>query len=138
VDRTDKRILAVLEGNARTSAAEIGRQIGLSRTAVQDRISRLETSGVIVGYAAQVSDTGADPVRAVLFVRIAGRPCDPALNWLASLEGVQEVMSLSGETDALVRCSVPDAGALTRLNDQIGDNPLIAASHSQIVLRTIR
>lgn len=138
MDRTDKRILAVLERNARTSAAEIGRQIGLSRTAVQDRISRLETSGVIGGYTVQTRGDGSDLIRAVVFVRIAVRPCDQALTWLASLEGVQEVLSLSGETDALVRCAVPDVGALTRLNDQIGNNPLIAGSHSHIVLRAVR
>ncbi|MHA3916064.1 Lrp/AsnC family transcriptional regulator [Halovulum sp. GXIMD14793] len=115
MDRTDKRILAVLERNARTSAAEIGRQIGLSRTAVQDRLSKLETSGVIGGYRVQISDTQVGLIRAVIFVKIAARPCEQALNWMVSLEGVQEVASLSGEIDAIVRCTVPDVVALTAL-----------------------
>lgn len=138
MDHTDRRILAVLEGNARTSAAEIGRQIGLSRTAVQDRVSKLEASGVICGYRVQVAATWDDLIRAVLFVKISARPCDPALNWMASLEGVQEVISLSGELDALVRCTVPDVAALTVLNDKIGANALIASSSSSVVLRIAR
>ncbi|MFV1601535.1 MULTISPECIES: Lrp/AsnC family transcriptional regulator [unclassified Phaeobacter] len=138
VDRTDKRILAVLERNARTSAAEIGRQIGLSRTAVQDRLSKLETRGVISGYRVQLSEPQDDLIRAVLFVRIAVRPCTDALTWMASLEGVQEVMSLSGEIDAIVRCAVPDVAALTALNDRIGASDWIAGSNSNVVLRTLR
>lgn len=138
MDYTDRRIVAVLESNARTSAAEIGRQIGLSRTAVQDRLSKLETSGVISGYFVQLAETQGDLIRAVLFVKISVRPCDPALNWMVSLEGVQEVISLSGELDALVRCAVPDVSALTALNDKIGASDLIASSSSSVVLRTAR
>ena len=138
MDLTDRRILAVLEGNARTSAAEIGRQIGLSRTAVQDRLSKLEASGVVSGYHVQVAEAHDDMIRAVLFVKIAARPCDPALNWMASLEGVLEVISLSGELDALVRCTVPDVAALTALNDRIGASDLIAKSSSSVVLRVAR
>ena len=138
MDQTDKRILAVLERNARTSVAEIGRQIGLSRTAVQGRVTKLETSGAIVGYHAQVSHAHDDLIRAVLFVKIAVRPCEQALNWLATLEGVQEVVSLSGDLDAIVRCAVPDVSALTALNDKIGASDLIMCSNSNVVLRQIR
>ena len=138
LDYTDKRIVAVLEGNARTSAAEIGRQIGLSRTAVQDRLSKLEASGVIVGYHVQLAEAQDNLIRAVLFVKISVRPCDLALSWMASLEGVQEVTSLSGELDALVRCTVPDVASLTALNDRIRANDLIASSSSSVVLRIAR
>ena len=138
MDKTDRRILAVLESNARTSAAEIGRQIGLSRTAVQDRMSKLEADGVIAGYRVQVSDAQDNLIRAMLFVKIAVRPCDRALNWMASLEGVREVASLSGDVDAIVSCTVPDVGALTALNDKIGASDLITSSTSNLVLRVAR
>lgn len=45
LDKTNKRILALLEKNARMSAAAIGREIGLSRPAVQDRIAAMEQGG---------------------------------------------------------------------------------------------
>ena len=137
MDQTDKRILAVLEGNARTNATEIGRQIGLSRTAVQDRISKLEESGVISGYRVQVLEAQDNLIRAILFVKIAVRPCEQALDWMASLEGVQEVISLTGEIDAIARCAVPDVAAMTALNDRIGASDLITTSSSSIVLRVV-
>ena len=44
MDHTDQKILAALARNARLSFAALGREIGLSRTAVQDRVGRLEQS----------------------------------------------------------------------------------------------
>ncbi|MDO5612040.1 MAG: AsnC family transcriptional regulator [Paracoccus sp. (in: a-proteobacteria)] len=52
IDRTNLRILALLEKDGRISAAAIGREIGLSRPAVQGRIAALEAAGIITGYHA--------------------------------------------------------------------------------------
>ncbi len=92
---------------------------------------------MISGYRVQVSDAQDGLIRAVLFVKIAVRPCDRALNWMASLEGVQEVASLSGDVDAIVTCAVPDAAALTALNDKMGASDLITSSTSSLVLRNL-
>lgn len=136
-DRTDKRILALLEKNARMTAAAIGREIGLSRTAVQDRISRMEADGTIQGYRVVAADNSAGLVRALIFVTIAERPCDKALRWLVSLEGVISVHSLAGELDAVATVIVPSVAELSSLNDRIGKSALIARAHSQVILRTL-
>jgi Lrp/AsnC family leucine-responsive transcriptional regulator len=135
-DRTDKRILALLEKNARMTASAIGREIGLSRTAVQDRMARMETDGVIRGYQVVASDAGAGLARALLFVEIADRPCDRALRWLASLPGVTAVHSLAGDIDAVVHVSLPSAAELSDLNDMIGSSPAISRARSQVILRS--
>ena len=136
-DRTDKRILALLEKNARMTAAAIGREIGLSRTAVQDRISRMEADGTIQGYRVVATDNSAGLVRALIFVTIAERPCDKALRWLVSLDGVISVHSLAGELDAVATVIVPSVAELSSLNDRIGKSALIARAHSQVILRTL-
>lgn len=138
VDQTDKRILALLDRNARISFAALGREISLSRTAVQDRVAKLEADGVIKGYHADYATEQSRLIHAMLFVKIAVRPCDPALNWLASLDGVHEVLSLSGEIDAIVKCVVPSPNDLTKLNDAVGASTFIATSTSSLVLRTHR
>lgn len=137
IDRTNKRILALLEADGRLGAAAIGRAIGLSRPAVQARIASMERDGTIRGYIAS-TDERAGLTRAVVFVGIAKRPCDEALGWLASLEGVVSVVSLAGEWDALVSVAVPGVAELSVLNDRIAASPLIARSQSQVVLRRYR
>ena len=136
IDRSNKRILSLLEQNARLSAAAIGREIGLSRPAVQDRIAVMEQKGIIQGYHAETDERGG-LVRAVLFVRIAERPCDNALRWLAARKGVTSVASLTGETDALVTVALPTASDLAALNDEVATSPLIASAQSQIILKQL-
>jgi len=117
------------------SATAIGKEIGLSRPAVQSRITSMEQAGVIHGYQA-VTNQAADLVRAVLFIKIAERPCDRALSWLSSIEGVTSVASLSGELDAIVTVSLASPADLSGLNDRIASSPLIASSRSQVVLKS--
>lgn len=133
IDRTGKRILALLAQNARISATAIGQQVGLSRTAVQDRVAAMEQRGIIQGYHARiVGHVGL--VSAILTIQIAGRPCDPALRWLAALEGVETVLSLAGDVDAIAWVTLPDMASLSALTDRIALSPLIASVGSRIIL----
>ncbi len=50
LDKTDRSILRLLQGNARLTIQEIGRQINLSKTPVHERIKQLERTGVIDRY----------------------------------------------------------------------------------------
>lgn len=133
LDRTMRRILVLLEKNARMSASAIGREIGLSRPAVQERIARMERDGVIQKYRVETA-LGTDMVRARLFIEIAERPCDRALRWLASLEGVSAVCSMAGDIDAIAEVVVPTPADLSRLNDTIARSDMIANSTSRVVL----
>jgi len=55
VDAIDRTLLDLLQDDARTSYAELGRHVGLTPPAVAERVRRLENSGVIEGYRAQVN-----------------------------------------------------------------------------------
>ena len=54
LDPTDRALLDELQANARLSIAELGRRVGLSAPAVGERVQRLERTGVITGYHAEV------------------------------------------------------------------------------------
>ena len=57
-DATDWKILRELQQDARKTYKEIGETVGMTRPAVRERILRLEESGVITGYKAEI-DTDA-------------------------------------------------------------------------------
>ncbi len=137
LDPTNRRILAELTRNARQSTAAIGRAVNLSRQAVQDRIRAMEDQNLITGYHVAVTETAA-PLRAMILLRFATRPCAPALEWLTAAPGITYVASLAGEWDAMAMVAVADTDALTQLNDQIAKSPLIERAQSQIVLKEQR
>ena len=57
LDNTDRRILAILQENARTAFTEIGRAVGLTSPAVKERVVRMEQAGLIKSYRADIDNT---------------------------------------------------------------------------------
>jgi Lrp/AsnC family leucine-responsive transcriptional regulator len=55
LDEVDWRILGELQANARQTFAELGRQVGLTAPAVAERVRRLEDTGIITGYHAEIN-----------------------------------------------------------------------------------
>jgi Lrp/AsnC family leucine-responsive transcriptional regulator len=54
LDGTDRKIIGELAADGRVSFAELGRRVSLSSPAVAERVQRLERSGVITGYRAEI------------------------------------------------------------------------------------
>ncbi len=55
LDKVDKKIIQILQKNARTPLKEIAAQVFLSSPSVSARIEKLEHEGVITGYSARVN-----------------------------------------------------------------------------------
>jgi Lrp/AsnC family transcriptional regulator, leucine-responsive regulatory protein len=55
LDETDRKIIGELGNDGRVSLAELGRRVSLSSPAVSERVQRLERSGVITGYRAEIN-----------------------------------------------------------------------------------
>lgn len=74
LDETDRRLLSELQANARLTLAELGRRVGLSSPAVSERLDRLERTGVIRGYHAELDPRALGlALSAVIRVRPAPR-----------------------------------------------------------------
>ena len=54
MEQTDRRIVDLLRADGRMSFTDLGKQLGLSTSAVHQRVRRLEERGVLAGYAARV------------------------------------------------------------------------------------
>ena len=55
LDRTDRKILDILQRNGRIAMTELAQQIGLSTSPCSERVKRMEREGVITGYHARVA-----------------------------------------------------------------------------------
>lgn len=133
LDHYDRHILAQLDKNGRMSLAGLGREIGLSRHAVRDRITRMEEAGVILGFRVVQGGGGVAQERALVFVAFKDRDDDAAMRWLAGLPGTRRLWRIAGEWDAVLAVTVAGPADLARLNDRIASRPTIARSVAHMV-----
>lgn len=119
LDAIDRRLIALLQDNARLSAVALAKAVGLSRSSVQERLQRLESAGVIAQYTVRLG-AGGDPLQAWLLLRYAeGFSCDDVMPLLEALPAVQQCHSVAGEIDLLVLVRVDTPGALADLRERI-------------------
>jgi Lrp/AsnC family transcriptional regulator len=110
MDRTDLKILAILQEDASLPVAEIARRVNLSQTPCWRRIQKLEASGVIERRVALINP---DAVGAGISVFIEIQTGDHSAAWLSRFEEavrampqVMEVYRLAGDVDYLLRAAV--------------------------------
>jgi Lrp/AsnC family transcriptional regulator, leucine-responsive regulatory protein len=119
IDAVDRRLLEELQVDGRVSVAELGRRVGLSPSAVAERVRRLEDDGVIGGYRAEV-----DPRRLgyTLGVVIRSRPAPRQLHAVAELaRRTPEVVlchRVTGDDCFVMLAHVRDVEHLEELIDQ--------------------
>lgn len=118
LDARDEQIVALLRANARLPLATLAKKIHLSRSATQERLARLQSSGVITGYTVQL---GADAAsRAWLMLRYKpGTQCAALAPQMQKLREVRVCHSLAGAVDMLLLIEAESAEALTAVRQKI-------------------
>lgn len=119
MDKTDRRILNELQGDADVSMQELGERVGLSHTPCWRRVKRLEERGIIKRRVALLDADQLD-LAVNVFVNVnLRRHQENALNrFEAAVQDVPEIVecySVSGETDFLLRVVVADVTAYEHL-----------------------
>lgn len=110
-DTYDRRILAELQADARLSMAELGRRVHLSQPAVTERVRKLEASGVIGGYRAQINLAALGyGIRAV--VRVGRTDYAAMLRLLQETPEVLEAYNVTGEHSWVLEIAVTDVAHL--------------------------
>lgn len=134
LDKVDNQILAALRANGRESQVSIARRVGLSRSAVQERIARLERDGVIVGYTVRLREQAAPGVQAYMLVSIEGPNHERTVARLVGIPEVKSCASLSGEVDFLLRVEAESFADLNRVRDQVGAIATVRRTNTLLVM----
>lgn len=104
VDEIDRRILGELTTDGRASFAELGRRVSLSPPAVAERVQRLERSGVITGYRAEVEPRALGyPLTAIVRIKPGLRQLPRIPELAAEIPEVAECLRITGEDCFLLR-----------------------------------
>jgi len=118
MDRTDLKILAILQEDASLPVAEVAKRVNLSQTPCWRRIQKLEAAGVIERRVALVNP---EAVGAALTVFVEIQTGDHSAEWLARVEEVVralpqvlDVYRMAGDVDYLLRAAV---GSMAEYDD---------------------
>lgn len=139
MDGTDQRILAELRRNGRISIAELGRTVGLSSSALTDRVAKLESAGVVTGYTATV-----DPrliglgVAALVGVEPSDTGDDEAIaRDLAAHDEVESLWTVAGQEAFVLLVRVPTVDELQRLLVRLRRVDGVSRTRTTVVLSTL-
>jgi Lrp/AsnC family transcriptional regulator, leucine-responsive regulatory protein len=141
MDGIDRQILKILQSDARTSNAELARQVGLAPSAVLERVRKLEERKIVRGYEARLNPGDVDlGLLAFVYVRTDERLGSPiAERLLAEIPEIQEVHHIAGEDCFLVKLRVANTEALqTLLRERIGAISTVRSTRTTIVLATVK
>jgi len=143
LDRTDLRILELLQQEGRLTNQDLAERVSLSPSPCLRRLKRLEEAGVIRGYVALL-----DPDRiglgllAYVSVKLEKRGKMPMDDFRARVQGWPEVLAcyaMTGEMDYLLRVHVEDLQHFSRfVMDQLLRQPGVVDVRSSFALERIK
>jgi Lrp/AsnC family leucine-responsive transcriptional regulator len=141
LDDIDLRLLSALRENGRTSQEDLSRVLALSRPAVRDRMRRLESIGLILGYTIVDNwELLGYPILAFVNVRTVQGTCDEASRVVKDLSHdgaiVEECYPITGEWCLFAKIRARTSKDLARLLDSIKGMPRFGATSTTLALST--
>jgi Lrp/AsnC family leucine-responsive transcriptional regulator len=133
----DRALLSTLARDGRASYTDLAERVGLSVSAVHQRVRRLEQRGLITGYAAHL-DAKALGLPLTAFVSITpidvGQP-DDAPARLAHLPAIEACHSVAGVESYILKVRVASPDALEALLHEIRSSANVS-TRTTVVLST--
>lgn len=143
IDHFDRKILALLQDDARLTNNDLSERVNLSPSQCSRRRQRLEEEGLIAGYRAVLhrEALGFSLVN-IITVTLATHNRDNARRFgdlVARLPQVLEAHALTGEMDYVLKVVVPDLKALSSfVNDVLLPHESVQHVKTAIVLDTLK
>ncbi|MDO5074058.1 putative AsnC-family transcriptional regulator [Neisseria animaloris] len=143
LDKTDRKILKILQQNARIPMTELAEKVGLSTTPVTERVRRLERENIITGYHAHLNPHALGQ-SLLVFVELklrskSGNIFEDFRREVSMIPQVLECHLVSGEYDYLIKVRLPDMSAY---RDMLGNIllqlPAAAESRSYVVMEEVK
>lgn len=143
IDQTDRKILEILQANAKITNAQLSKEIGLSPAPTLERVKKLENSGVIKSYHAKL-DTGNIGLGVNTFVMVTlkghnKKNIDLFLDEINNIEDVIECHHITGSGDFILRVIAKDITAYQKLMlEKVSEIEVVDSLQSMIILSTFK
>ncbi len=137
MDDTDQRLLAALKRDGRAPLSDLAAELGVSRATIRARMERMQTRGVIRGFAVQTAqDVAEAPVRSLMMLAISGPGAERIMQRLTGHPAVRTVHSTNGKWDLIVELGVQTLTELDQVLFELRRTPGVDTSETSILLNT--
>ena len=134
MDAIDRKILSILQENARTPLKAIAEQVFLSSPAVSARIERLEAAGLILGYRAQLSSTALGyQIQAFISMQLEPSQKPEFYPYIQSVPNATECCCVTGDYSMLMKVCFHTTQELDQFINQLDR---FGRTRTQIVFST--
>ncbi|NDR56543.1 Lrp/AsnC family transcriptional regulator [Aliiruegeria sabulilitoris] len=134
MDDIDRKICGLLQGNARASSAELAEAVGLSVSSAHERVRRLVSQGVVIGWQARLEpDAVGAGLCALVFIDMDYEGEPEACAALVARPEVMELHHVSGAHSYLMKIRVRDSRSLQAFLQEVL-KPLPAVRRTETLL----
>jgi DNA-binding Lrp family transcriptional regulator len=135
MDDKDRLLLTLLKRDSRRSIVALARDLGLSRSATQERLTKLQSSGAIAAFTIVEGGNAGDRQSAYLMVAFEpGRRCAEIVPRLKRIPAIALIHSMTGPVDLLVRLDAPAVGDIEQARAAVAAVPGVASVSTSVVL----
>lgn len=134
LDKFDKAIIAALRENARQSISHISEAVNLSRSAVSERIKKLENTGIIRGYQVLLSESQKEGVSAYFEIQHRCPRCADVVHVFRAIPEVVTCRGITGDMDLLVYVQAASMKRLHEIREYIDAQTDIIKIKTHVVM----
>ena len=129
--------MRLLQANARESISSLARVLGVSRTAVQERLNRLKRIGVIEGFTVKLNpDWNRSHVTTFIELVIEPKSATQIMATIERMPSVKALWSISGRFDLLAEATAPTTEDINDLLVDLGNIEGVTRTESHVALST--
>jgi len=135
VDELDRKLLALLRADSRTSAAVLADRLKVSRGTVQNRIARMQAQGTIQAFTVRTRpELEAQRIRAIMSIAIEGERSSAVVRALKGFPAVDRIYTTNGRWDLIAELDVANLGEFSRALDDIRKLEGISMTETSLLL----
>lgn len=137
MDDIDRQLISLLRDDARLSVVAIAKKLRVARATVQNRLTKLEADGTIVGYSVRLRpEAEAHRIRAMMSIEIEGHHGEAVRRLLRGHPNVVALHTTNGRWDLIAELRTDTLEAFDKVLNSIRGTQGISNTETSILLST--
>ena len=137
-DSLDRELISLLRKDGRASLSKLADTLKVSRGTVQNRLDRLQASGILLGFTVRVrEDYGLDTVRAIMMIEVVGKSTSQVIRLLRGFPELVILHTTNGSWDLVAEMQTSSLADFDRVLREVRVIDGVLNSETSILLTSV-